>query len=84
MVTLVRSDRLRARARASLAQIGKLSAGQALAVRVDGVDLNGTLVEPGLVAPGHGDPDGYEIEVQFAPPADRDWRAGQPAEVLLP
>jgi multidrug efflux system membrane fusion protein len=84
MIRITQSDRLAIRAPASQQQAARLASGQSLKVRVGGTQLDGVVVDPGLVP----DPDSgslqYPVEVRFERPPGGDWRAGQAAEILLP
>ncbi len=84
MVTVTRSDRLAVRVPASAQPAAGLSPGQALKVRVAGRELDGVVVNPGLLPDPDGDTPRYPVEVHFAPPQGSDWRAGLAAEILLP
>ncbi|MCO6414302.1 MAG: HlyD family efflux transporter periplasmic adaptor subunit, partial [Thiogranum sp.] len=84
MVVLARSDRMRATADLSLDQLKSLRSGQTLQVKIDGLTLDGVLVDPGLAVFDKDGAGRYSVEVEFDWPAQRNWRAGQPAEILLP
>jgi len=54
-------------------------------VRVGGRDLEGVVTEPGLRPDPDADTLHYQLEVRVPWPADASaWRAGQPAEIVLP
>ena len=84
MIRITRSDRLAIRALASPQQAARLASGQSVKVRVGGTQLDAVVVDPGLIS----EPDSaklqYRVEVRFEPPQGSDWRAGQPAEIVLP
>lgn len=84
MVSITRSDRLAIRALAAPQQAARLASGQSVKVRVDGTQLDAVVVDPGLIL----DPDSadlqYRVEVRFDRPHGGEWRAGQPAEIVLP
>lgn len=84
MISLTRSDRLAVRAPVSAQQAARVAADQSLKVRVGGTELDGVVADPGLVADPDSDGLQYVIEVHFAPPQGSQWRAGQPAEIVLP
>ena len=84
MLLLARSDRMRATADLNPDQVAGLRAGQTLQVEIDGVTLDAVLVDPGLVPSDRDGARQYAIEVEFDWPGQRDWRAGQPAQILLP
>lgn len=84
MITLTGADSLAVRAPASVAQAAQVSAGQTLRVRVGDSELQGVVSDPGLLADPDSDRQQHVIEVRFPLPQGSGWRAGQPAEVLLP
>lgn len=84
MIRITQSDRLAIRAPASPQQAARLAGGQSLKVRVGGTQLDGVVVDPGLLPDPDSDSLQYPVEVRFDRPQGGDWRAGQAAEILLP
>ncbi len=84
MISITRSDRLAVRALASPQQAARLAVGQSLKVRVGGTELSGVVVDPGLVIDPDSDDLQYRVEVHVDRPQGGDWRAGLPAEIVLP
>jgi multidrug efflux pump subunit AcrA (membrane-fusion protein) len=84
MISVTRSDSMAVRAPATAQQAVRVAARQSLRVRVADTELDGVVTAPGLVADRDGDDPQYFIEVRFGLPQGSQWRAGQPAEILLP